>query len=66
MLCYFNAGAIQFTDCDFPDWEDDGLFEGKSVANYDQEKYVDITSSAVINLHKSRLDLAHKIGCDGV
>lgn len=61
-----NAGAIQYTDCDWPDWNDDGLFGGKSVANYDQERYVDVTSETVIGLHHARIDLAHSIGCDGV
>lgn len=66
VLCYFNAGAVQYTDCDFPEWSDDGLYSGESVANYDQEKYVDITDSTVIDLHKARVDLAHSIGCDGL
>lgn len=61
-----NAGAIQYTDCDWPDWNDDGLFDGKTVANYDQERYVDVTSETVIGLHRARIDLAHSIGCDGV
>lgn len=37
-----------------------------TVANYGQERYVDITSETVIALHKTRIDLAHSIGCDGI
>lgn len=66
VLCYFNAGAIQYTDCDWPDWNSEGLIDGQSVAHYNQEKYVDVTSSAVLTLHKSRVDLAQRIGCDGM
>ncbi|CAN8105095.1 unnamed protein product [Discula destructiva] len=66
VLCYFNAGAVQYTDCDWPEWNTDGLATGKAVANYDQERYVDVTSETVIALHQARIDLAHSIGCDGV
>ncbi|KUI72431.1 hypothetical protein VM1G_07610 [Cytospora mali] len=66
VLCYFNAGAVQYTDCDWPKWNSDGLFEGKVVDNYYQEKYVDVTDETVIKLHKARIDLAHSIGCDGL
>lgn len=61
-----NAGAVQYTDCDWPEWNTGGLVNGKSVANYDQERYVDVTSETVIGLHQARIDLAHSIGCDGV
>lgn len=36
------------------------------MANYDQERYVDVTSETVAGLHYARIDLAHSIGCDGV
>lgn len=36
------------------------------MENYDQERYVDVTDEAVIELQKARIDLAHSIGCDGV
>lgn len=66
VLCYFNAGAVQYTDCDWSKWQTNGLFHGKVVVNYDQEKYVDVTDETVIELQKARIDLAHSIGCDGV
>lgn len=66
VLCYFNAGAVQYTDCDWSDWNTDGLFNGKIVENYDQERYVDVTDETVIELQKARIDLAHSIGCDGI
>lgn len=66
VLCYFNAGAVQYTDCDWSKWKTDGLFNGKIVANYDQEKYVDVTDETAIELQKARIDLAHSIGCDGI
>lgn len=36
------------------------------MENYAQEKYVDVTDATVLELHKSRIDLAHQIGCDGL
>lgn len=38
----------------------------QTVENYAQEKYVDVTDATVLELHKSRIDLAHQIGCDGL
>lgn len=38
----------------------------QTVENYAQEKYVDVTDTTVLDLHKSRIDLAHQIGCDGL
>lgn len=67
VLCYFNLGAVQTTDCDWTSWESDGLMKtSQTVENYVQEKYVDVTDAAVLELHKSRIDLAHQIGCDGL
>lgn len=67
VLCYFNLGAVQTTDCDFSSWENDGLMKtSQTVENYVQEKYVDVTDATVLELHKARIDLAHQIGCDGL
>lgn len=66
VLCYFNAGAVQTTDCDWPTWSNGGLWTGKHVSGYSEERYVDITNSTVVALHKARIDLANKIGCDGM
>lgn len=38
----------------------------QTVENYAQEKYVDVTDATVLDLHKQRVDLAQKIGCDGL
>lgn len=58
---------MKTTDCDFTSWENDGLMKtSQTVENYVQEKYVDVTDATVLELHKSRIDLAHQIGCDGV
>ncbi|KAL1873956.1 hypothetical protein Daus18300_003829 [Diaporthe australafricana] len=66
VLCYFNLGAVQTTDCDWSSWNNDGLMKGQVVENYSQEKYVDVTDPTVLELHKARIDLAHTIGCDGL
>ncbi|KAI3401083.1 hypothetical protein diail_228 [Diaporthe ilicicola] len=66
VLCYFNLGAVQTTDCDYSSWNNDGLMKGQVVENYSQEKYVDVTDPTVLELHKARVDLAHSIGCDGL
>ncbi|KAK2608039.1 hypothetical protein N8I77_006676 [Diaporthe amygdali] len=66
VLCYFNLGAVQTTDCDWSSWNNDGLMKGQVVENYSQEKYVDVTDEKVLELHKARIDLAHSIGCDGL
>lgn len=67
VICYFNAGAVQSTDCDYSSWTTANAFAtSKVLAGYSQERYVDITDSAVVDLHKKRIDLAQSIGCDGL
>lgn len=64
VLCYFSAGS----------WEDfrpdAGSFPsavlGAVYAGFEDERWLDIRSEVVLNLMKSRLDLAVQRGCDGV
>ncbi|KAL6357682.1 hypothetical protein LRP88_07855 [Fusarium phalaenopsidis] len=66
VICYFNAGALQ-------DWDDDKSEFPKEVIGHslsypydDEEWYLDIRDSHVLELQKARLDIAAKIGCDAV
>ncbi|KAM6538684.1 hypothetical protein FALCPG4_000546 [Fusarium falciforme] len=66
VICYFNAGALQ-------DWDDDKSKFPKEVIGHslsypygDEEWYLDIRDSRVLELQKARLDIAAKIGCDAV
>ena len=76
VICYFNFGAVQPSDCDFDKWytpsnSATNLWTGPwygEVSGNDCycERYVDFKSDKVLNLLKARIKLAADSGCDGV
>ena len=63
VICYFSAGS-------FESWREDALLFpeevlGKKMDGWD-ERWLDIRDQRVKKIMLSRLDLAHKKGCDGV
>ena len=64
VICYFSAGTYE-------NWRPDkGRFPSSvrrnSVDNWPGEQWLDTRSSTVLNIMKSRLDLAKSKGCTGV
>lgn len=64
VICYFSGGSYE-------EWRSDaGQFNSKDLGNalddWPGERWLNIRSSDVHNIMKSRLDLAKQKGCDGV
>lgn len=64
VLCYFSAGSYE-------DWRPDaGSFDasdlGNTLSGFEDERWLDIRSSNVLDIMYARLDLAAQKGCDGV
>jgi hypothetical protein len=64
VLCYFSAGSSE-------DWRPDReslpeSAQGKELAGYPDERWLDIRSREVFDVMTARLDLARTRGCDGV
>jgi hypothetical protein len=64
VICYFSAGSWE-------DWRDDkNDFDagdlGNTLDGWEDERWLDIRSSTVHLIMKTRLDLAVQKGCDGV
>ncbi len=64
VICYFSGGSYE-------EWRSDaGQFKsrdlGSSLDDWPGERWLDIRSSDVHDIMKSRLDLAKQKGCDGV
>jgi hypothetical protein len=64
VICYFSAGSYE-------DWRpDEGDFPsgdlGNDLEDWEGEKWVDITSQAIRDIMKARMDLAVTKNCDGV
>ncbi|KAK3389935.1 glycoside hydrolase superfamily [Podospora didyma] len=69
IICYFNAGLAQTSDCDFNSvWQTPA--HKKLLANpikgFEGEFWIDIKSQDARDLIKHRIALAQKLGCDGV
>ncbi|MCB0077411.1 MAG: endo alpha-1,4 polygalactosaminidase [Anaerolineales bacterium] len=64
VICYFSAGSYE----DFREDKDHFLPEelGNTLDGWEDERWLDIRSSNVHAIMKSRLDLAKEKGCDGV
>ncbi|MBE9138244.1 endo alpha-1,4 polygalactosaminidase [Nodosilinea sp. LEGE 07088] len=64
VVCYFSAGSYE----DFREDKDQFLPEelGSTLNGWEDERWLDIRSTNVHKIMKSRLDLARKKGCDGV
>ncbi len=64
VICYFSAGSWE-------DWREDSsryptAVLGNDMADWEGEKWVDISHPALRPILQARLDLAVKKGCDGV
>ncbi|KAK8002624.1 hypothetical protein PG989_002343 [Apiospora arundinis] len=63
VICYFNGGGLNPAD------PDKGKFDAKdilgTIKGWEDENYVDIASSKVIDLMKKRIDAGIAGGCDG-
>jgi endo-alpha-1,4-polygalactosaminidase (GH114 family) len=64
VICYFSAGSYEEWREDASDFPSDIL--GNNLDGWAGERWLDIRSSTLRSIMKSRLDLAVKKGCDGV
>ena len=64
VICYFSAGSYEEWRSDATKFNDNDL--GSPLDNWPGERWLDIRSSNVRNIMKTRLDLAKQKGCDGV
>jgi len=64
VICYFSAGSFE----EFREDADEFLPAelGRTLAGYDDERWLDIRSSNVQRIMLARLELAARKGCDGV
>jgi hypothetical protein len=70
IICYFSAGTLHTgannTKQD-PDYSKfDGVTLGIPYHGWDGEVWLDIKNKTVLEIMKSRMDMAKKAGCDGV
>lgn len=64
VVCYFSAGSYEDWRPDASKFQSKDL--GKDLDGWPGEKWLDIRSTNVRNIMKSRLDLAVQKGCNGV
>lgn len=64
VICYFSAGTCENFRTDagqFPD-----AVKGEALEDFSDEQWLDIRDASVLEVMKTRLDLAQSKGCDGV
>ncbi len=70
MICYFNAGLAQTSDCDYSTtWANSGLLGNvydPDEPEFDDERWINIKNQTARDWIKRRLALAQSVGCDGV
>ncbi|AEO59827.1 glycoside hydrolase family 114 protein [Thermothelomyces thermophilus ATCC 42464] len=70
LICYFNAGLTQKSDCDYETrWEKSGLLGNvydPEEPQFDDERWVNIKNQTARDWIKERITLARDVGCDGV
>ena len=70
IICYFNAGLAQPSDCDWESTWQTPQYSGLLGKSYDppfgEEKWINIKNQTGIDLIKRRVTLARDLGCDGV
>lgn len=64
VICYFSAGSYENWRPDKDKFKNSDL--GNTMKGWEDEKWLDLTSTNVRNIMVSRLDLAREKGCDGV
>ncbi|KAK4233737.1 glycoside hydrolase superfamily [Achaetomium macrosporum] len=70
LVCYFNAGLAQDTDCDYDTkWRNSGLLGNiydPEEPEFNNERWVNIKNQTARDWMKQRITLANQLGCDGV
>ncbi|AEO68168.1 cdf006f0-f919-4db2-bd3c-104b2af2c52d [Thermothielavioides terrestris] len=70
LICYFNAGLAQTSDCDYNTrWNNSGLLGNvydPEEPQFSDERWVNIKNQTARDWMKDRITLANQIGCDGV
>ncbi|KAK3901559.1 glycoside hydrolase superfamily [Staphylotrichum tortipilum] len=70
LICYFNAGLAQKSDCDYASkWEHSGLLGNVYDVNnpeFRDERWVNIKNQTAVDWMKARITLARDLGCDAV
>ncbi|KAH6847541.1 glycoside hydrolase superfamily [Chaetomium sp. MPI-CAGE-AT-0009] len=70
LICYFNAGLAQTSDCDYATkWENSGLLGNiydPDEPQFSDERWVNIKNQTARDWMKDRITLARDVGCDGV
>lgn len=64
VICYFSAGSFEPFRSDSKDFPE--AVKGKVLDGFEDEKWLDIRSSVLLDIMAKRLDLAVQKGCDGV
>lgn len=64
VICYFSAGSFEDFRPDAGRFPQDVL--GNTLEGFDDERWLDIRSTTVLEILYDRLDLAVQKGCDGV
>ncbi|KAM7184983.1 Glycoside hydrolase superfamily [Rhypophila sp. PSN 637] len=70
IICYFNAGLAQPSDCDWdtvwqkPEYK--SLLGNSYDPPFSEEKWINIRNTTAIDLLKNRVTTAANLGCDGV
>lgn len=64
VICYFSAGSWENWRDDKDDFDDADL--GKELDGWEDERWVDVTSSGVRDIMKKRIELAWRKGCDAI
>ncbi|KAK3985219.1 glycoside hydrolase superfamily [Cladorrhinum sp. PSN332] len=66
IMCYFNAGLVQNSDCDFDSvWSNSGLISTVHP-DFPDERFIDVRKQKAVELIQKRISLANEIGCDAV
>ncbi|KAK3305650.1 glycoside hydrolase superfamily, partial [Chaetomium strumarium] len=70
LICYFNAGLAQESDCDYDTkWRNSGLLGNvydPQDPEFSDERWVNIRNQTARDWMKQRITLANQLGCDGV
>ena len=64
VICYFSAGSYEPFRSDSSDFPE--AIKGRVLDGFEDERWLDIRQASVLEIMRSRLDLAVQKGCDGV
>jgi hypothetical protein len=64
VVCYFSAGTYEPWRSDATNFPPSAL--GKPLADWPEERWLDVRSPAVLEVMRQRMDLAKQKGCDAV